>query len=276
VEENVAGLIESLITLVSRWGLSVIGALALLLVGRVACGALRRGTRRALERSSVDSSLVPFVSGAVYYLALTAVVLAVLSLFGIQTTSVIAVLGAASLAVGLALQGTLSNFAAGTMLLLFRPFRLGDWVEVAGVAGSVQEIGLFSTVLHTADNVRITLSNSSVYGDTIKNYSANETRRNDLVVGISYDDDIARALETIQSVLAADPRVLRDPEPVVAVAELADSSVNLVVRPWCAGTDYWGLRFDLTRRLKEALEEAGCSIPYPQRDVHLRSDSPSS
>jgi small conductance mechanosensitive channel len=216
------------------------------------------------------------VSGAVYYLALTAVVLAVLSLFGIQTTSVIAVLGAASLAVGLALQGTLSNFAAGTMLLLFRPFRLGDWVEVAGVAGSVQEIGLFSTVLHTADNVRITLSNSSVYGDTIKNYSANETRRNDLVVGISYDDDIARALETIQSVLAADPRVLRDPEPVVAVAELADSSVNLVVRPWCAGTDYWGLRFDLTRRLKEALEEAGCSIPYPQRDVHLRSDSPSS
>jgi small conductance mechanosensitive channel len=162
------------------------------------------------------------------------------------------------------------------MLLLFRPFRLGDWVEVAGVAGSVQEIGLFSTVLHTADNVRITLSNSSVYGDTIKNYSANETRRNDLVVGISYDDDIARALETIQSVLAADPRVLRDPEPVVAVAELADSSVNLVVRPWCAGTDYWGLRFDLTRRLKEALEEAGCSIPYPQRDVHLRSDSPSS
>jgi small conductance mechanosensitive channel len=276
VEENVAGLIESLITLVSRWGLSVIGALALLLVGRVACGALRRGTRRALERSSVDSSLVPFVSGAVYYLALTAVVLAVLSLFGIQTTSVIAVLGAASLAVGLALQGTLSNFAAGTMLLLFRPFRLGNWVEVAGVAGSVQEIGLFSTVLHTADNVRITLPNSSVYGDTIKNYSANETRRNDLVVGISYDDDIARALETIQSVLAADPRVLRDPEPVVAVAELADSSVNLVVRPWCAGTDYWGLRFDLTRRLKEALEEAGCSIPYPQRDVHLRSDSPSS
>jgi small conductance mechanosensitive channel len=274
VEENVAGLIESLITLVSQWGLSVIGALALLLVGRVACGALRRGTRRALERSSVDSSLVPFVSGAVYYLALTAVVLAVLSLFGIQTTSVIAVLGAASLAVGLALQGTLSNFAAGTMLLLFRPFRLGNWVEVAGVAGSVQEIGLFSTVLHTADNVRITLSNSSVYGDTIKNYSANETRRNDLVVGISYDDDIARAVETIQSVLAADSRVLRDPEPVVAVAELADSSVNLVVRPWCAGADYWGLRFDLTRRLKEALEEAGCSIPYPQRDVHLRSDNP--
>lgn len=274
MEENVASLIESLVTLVSHWGLSVIGALALLLVGRVVCGALRRGTRRALERSSVDSSLVPFLSSAVYYLALTAVVLAVLSLFGIQTTSVIAVLGAASLAVGLALQGTLSNFAAGTMLLLFRPFRLGDWVEVAGVAGSVQEIGLFSTVLHTADNVRITLPNSSVYGDTIKNYSANETRRNDLVVGISYDDDIARAVETIQSVLAADSRVLRDPEPVVAVAELADSSVNLVVRPWCAGADYWGLRFDLTRRLKEALEEAGCSIPYPQRDVHLRSDNP--
>ena len=273
MEEGARDLVETMLELVSSWGLSVVGALALLLVGRIVCSALRRGTRRALERTSVDASLVPFVSGAVYYMALTAVLLAVLSLFGIQTTSVIAVLGAASLAVGLALQGTLSNFAAGTMLLLFRPFRIGDWVEVAGVAGSVQEIGLFSSVLHTGDNVRITLPNSSVYGDIIKNYSANETRRNDLVVGISYDDDIAQAVETIRSVLAADSRVLRDPEPVVAVAELADSSVNLVVRPWCAGANYWALRFDLTHRLKEALEAAGCSIPYPQRDVHLRSDS---
>jgi len=216
-------------------------------------------------------------------------VIAVLNLFGIQTASAIAVLGAAGLAVGLALQGTLSNFASGVMLLIglalqgtlsnfasgvmlliFRPFKIGDYVEVAGTAGSVQEIGVFSTILNTPDNVRIIVPNSGIYGDTVKNYSANETRRNDLVMGISYDDDIAVAIETIERVLASDDRILEDPAPLVAVAELADSSVNIVVRPWCARSDYWLLRCDLTRRLKEELEAAGCSIPYPQRDVHLQ------
>jgi small conductance mechanosensitive channel len=268
--------IAPLVELVSTWGLRVLGALALLLVGRMVCGALRRGTRRGLERSSVDPTLVPFLSSGVYYLAFTVVVLAVLNLFGIQTASVIAVLGAAGLAVGLAMQGTLSSFAAGVMLLLFRPFKVGDYVEAGGTAGSVQEIALFTTVLHTPDNVRITVPNSAIYGSTIKNYSANDTRRNDLVVGISYDDDIARALETVRKVLSSDSRVLQDPEPVVAVAELADSSVNLVVRPWCRSSDYWPLRFDLTRRLKEALEAAGCSIPYPQRDVHVHGGGSSS
>jgi small conductance mechanosensitive channel len=260
---------QPLVELISQWGLKVLGALALLLVGRVACGWLRRTTRRGLERTSVDDELVPFISSIVYYLALTALLLAVLSLFGIQTTSLIAVLGAASLAVGLALQGTLSNFAAGTMLLLFRPFRIGDWVEVAGSAGSVREIGLFSTVLNTGDNVRITLPNASVYGNVIKNYSANETRRIDLLVGVSYGDDLAQATEAVRKVLADEPRVLEDPAPTVAVAELGDSSVNLVVRPWCATGDYWPLRFEITRRVKESLEAAGCSIPFPQRDVHV-------
>jgi small conductance mechanosensitive channel len=159
------------------------------------------------------------------------------------------------------------------MLLIFRPFKIGDFVEVAGTAGSVQEIGVFSTVLHTPDNVKITVPNSGIYGGTVKNYSANPTRRNDLIMGISYDDDISVAVETINRVLASDDRILEDPEPVVAVvavAELGDSSVNLVVRPWCAGSDYWPLRFDLTRRLKAVLEAAGCSIPYPQRDVHMQ------
>jgi small conductance mechanosensitive channel len=260
---------QPLVELISQWGLKVLGALALLLVGRVACGWLRRTTRRGLERTSVDDALVPFISSIVYYLALTALLLAVLSLFGIQTTSLIAVLGAASLAVGLALQGTLSNFAAGTMLLLFRPFRIGDWVEVAGSAGSVREIGLFSTVLNTGDNVRITLPNASVYGNVIKNYSANETRRIHLLVGVSYGDDLAQATEAVRKVLADEPRVLEDPAPTVAVAELGDSSVNLVVRPWCATGDYWPLRFEITRRVKESLEAAGCSIPFPQRDVHV-------
>jgi small conductance mechanosensitive channel len=159
------------------------------------------------------------------------------------------------------------------MLMVFRPFRVGDYVAVAGTAGSVKEIGIFSTVLHTPDNVKITIPNSKIYGDTVMNYSANDTRRNDLVIGISYDDDIGTAVATIERVLGNDSRVLPDPAPVVAVSELGDSSVNLVVRPWCAGSDYWPLRFDLTRALKQELEAAGCSIPYPQRDVHLSGGS---
>jgi small conductance mechanosensitive channel len=276
MDANAEELVQTVVTLVSTWGLQVIGALAVLIVGRIIAGSLRRVTRRAVERAELDAVLVPFISNGVYYLTLVVVVIAVLSLFGIETTSLIAVLGAAGLAVGLALQGTLSNFAAGVMLLIFRPFKVGDYVEVAGTGGSVQEVGIFSTVLHTPDNVKVTIPNSAVYGETIKNYSANDTRRNDLLIGISYGDDIARAIETIRGVLAGDSRVLDDPEPTVAVGELADSSVNLVVRPWCAGGDYWPLRFDLTRKLKEELEAAGCSIPYPQRDVHLNPGAPTS
>jgi small conductance mechanosensitive channel len=261
--------IQTVVELLSTWGLQVVGAIALLIVGRWVAGLLRRASRRGLERSRVDTALVQFFSSLVYYLTLTVLVIAVLSVFGIETTSLIAVLGAAGLAVGLAMQGTLSNFASGVMLLLFRPFRIGDYVEAGGSAGSVADIGIFSTTLNTPDNVRIVVPNSSIYGQTLKNYSANDTRRNDLVVGISYGDDIGRAVEVVQKVLAEDPRVLKEPEPLVAVAELADSSVNLVVRPWCAKGDYWPLRFDLTRRCKEALEAAGCSIPFPQRDVHI-------
>jgi small conductance mechanosensitive channel len=262
-------LLTSAVELTSAWGLKVLGALAVLIVGRILCGMIRRGTHRALTRASLDASLVPFLSNLVYYASLAVVVIAVLNLFGIQTASVIAVLGAASLAVGLAMQGTLSNFSAGVMLMVFRPFRVGDFVEVAGKAGSVEEIGIFSTVLHSTDNVKIIIPNSGIYGDIVKNYSANDTRRNDLSIGISDDDDIARAIETIHSVLSSEKRVLAEPEAVVAVAGLGDSSVDLVVRPWCAADDYWPLRFDLHRRLKEELEAAGCSIPYPQRDVHV-------
>jgi small conductance mechanosensitive channel len=159
------------------------------------------------------------------------------------------------------------------MLLVFRPFGVGDYVEAAGTAGTVKEIGVFATTLTTPDNVRIVVSNSAVYGSTIKNYSANDTRRNDIVMGISYNDDIGKAIETIKRVLASDERVLAEPECVIAVGELADSSVNLIVRPWCTKDDYWGLRRDLLRRLKEELEAAGCSIPYPQTDVHIHQAS---
>ena len=262
-------IVQTVMNVVSTWGLRVLGALALLIVGWIAAKAVRGTVRRALERSRMDPTLVPFLSKLVYYLFLTFVVVAVLSLFGIETTSFIAVLGAAGFAVGLALQGTLSNFAAGVMLLFFRPFQIGDYIEAGGTAGSCVEIGIFSTTLNTPDNVRIVVPNSAVYGQMIKNYSANDTRRNDMVIGISYTDDIRKAVATIQAVLDSDERVLKDPSPVIAVSELADSSVNLVVRPWCTKEDYWSLRFDLTEKFKVKLEEAGCSIPFPQQDVHM-------
>jgi len=196
-------------------------------------------------------------------------VIAVLNRIGIATTSVVAIFGAAGLAVGLAMQNTLANFASGVMLLLFRPFKLGDYVDAGGIAGTVMEIGIFSTTLKSPDNIKITVPNSQVYGSTIANYNGYDTRRIDMVMGISYDDDIQTAIDTISSIVAADDRVLSEPEPQIAVSNLGDSSVDIVVRPWCNAADYWAVRFDLTRRLKEGLEGAGCSIPYPQRDIHM-------
>ena len=269
MDEATRNLIDSVVSMVSAWGLKVVGALVVLIVGRWAAGWVRKVVRQSLERSNLDATLIPFIAGIVYYLLLTVVVIAVLGLFGIQTTSLIAVLGAAGLAVGLALQGTLSNFAAGVMLLILRPFRVGDYVEAGGTAGSVVEVGIFTTTLNTPDNVMILVPNAAIYGDVVKNYSANDTRRNDLSVGIGYGDDIGTAIEVIRKVLAADDRVLPDPAPVIAVGGLGDSSVDFVVRPWCRKEDYWPLRFDLTRKLKEELEAGGCSIPFPQRDVHL-------
>ena len=266
-------LLGRIITLITDWGLKVLGALVVLIVGRMIAKAIRRGVRKGLERGKMDPTLVPFVSSLSYYLVMAFVLIAVLGMVGIETASMIAVLGAAGLAVGLALQGTLANFASGVMLLIFRPFHKGDFIEAAGVAGAVDTVGIFTTTLNTPDNVRIVLPNGTVWGQTIKNYATNATRRVDLVMGISYDDDIGAAMETINKVLDNEPRVLKDPAPVVAVTELADSSVNLVVRPWCTKEDYWGVYFDLTRALKEALEGAGCSIPYPQTDVHLHKVS---
>jgi len=268
VANGVQSAVDMAIEMVSTWGISVVGAIVLLIVGRIAAGWIRRSVTKALTRANVDSSLVPFFSSMIYYVVIGVVLIAVLNLFGIETTSLIAVLGAAGLAVGLALQGTLSNFAAGVMLLIFRPIRVGDYVEVAGQGGTVAEISIFSTLLNTPDNVRITIPNAQVYGDTVKNYSFNDTRRVDLVMGIAYGDDIGKAIEIIERVVTSDERTLRDPEPTIAVNELADSSVNLV-RPWCNKADYWPLRFDLTRALKEELEAGGCHIPFPQRDVHV-------
>jgi small conductance mechanosensitive channel len=247
----------------------VVAAIVILLVGRMAAGWARKLTRKGLERGDVDATLVPFLAKLVYYAVLAVVVIAALNRLGVATTSVVAIFGAAGLAVGLALQGTLSNFASGIMLLVFRPFNLGDFIEGGGTTGVVMEIGIFATTLRTPDNIKITVPNSQIYGATISNYNGYETRRVDMVMGISYDDNIQTAIDTIHSIVTADERVLAEPEPQIAVSNLGDSSVDIVVRPWCNAPDYWGLRFDLNRKLKEGLEGAGCSIPYPQQDVHM-------
>jgi len=268
-EFDAATVVSQSIDVLAGWGLKVLGAIAVLLIGRMIASWGRRITRRSLERAGIDETIIPFVSRLVYFLIMAFVLLAVLGLFGIPTTSVIAVLGAASLAVGLALQGTLSNFAAGVMLLVFRPFEVDDYIEVAGQAGTVKAIGVFATTLNTVDNVQITIPNGKVYGEAIKNYSANDIRRVDLVASVAYDDDLQVARDTLMAILAADERVLDDPAPTVAVSELGASSVDFVVRPWCRTEDYWDVRFDMTRRIKESLEESGCSIPFPQQDMHV-------
>lgn len=256
-------------TLFVAWGLKVLGGLAVFIVGLMIAKSARREVAKLFDQVELDVTLEKFLTSLSYYVVLTIAAVAAMGMMGIQIASFITVLGAAGLAVGLALQGTLSNVSAGVMLLLFRPFKVGDYIDAGGVAGSVESIGLFSTTLNTSDNVHIIVPNSGIYGGTIKNFSHNELRRNDMVVGISYDDDISVAMDTIKSVMDADERVLKDPEYLVAVSEMADSSVNIVVRAWCAASDYWALRFDLIRRFKERLEAAGCSIPYPQQDIHI-------
>ncbi len=261
--------VQQLSSLITYWGLRVLGAIVVLFTGRAIARRARNGIRHVFERREADPTLVPFVSGLLYWMAIGLVLIAVLGLFGIPTASFVAVLGAAGLAVGLALQGTLSNFAAGVMLLLFRPFRVGDFVGAGGVEGKVKEIGIFSTILDTPDNIRVVVPNAEVFGNVIRNYTGNEVRRIDLVVGVGYDDDLAAAREALAGAVGDTDGILADPEPVIEVHSLGDSSVNFVVRPWCATPDYWKIRWDLTRRVKERVEAAGCSIPFPQRDVHL-------
>ncbi len=266
---NIQYLLGLLFTTVASWTPKILGALAVLVLGWIFASWAKRLTFKALGRSHVDPMLVPFVAGVVHVGLIALVALATVSALGVNTTSFVAVLGAAGLAIALAFQGTFSNFAAGVMLLTFRPFKVGDYVEVAGHGGSVKEVGIFTCMLATPDNVQIRVPNSRIFGETIKNFSANDTRRIDLVIGVGYDDDLGVAVRTCMDVIAADGRVLEEPRPVVAVSELGDSSVNLVVRPWVNASDYWPTRWDLTRALKENLEAAGCSIPFPQRDVHL-------
>ncbi|MFT6491969.1 MAG: small conductance mechanosensitive channel [Porticoccus sp.] len=251
------------------YGLKVVMAAVIFFVGKFVAGWLRGLVAGLMKKKDMDVAIQQFVSTLVYYAFLTFVCIAALGQLGIQTASLVAVVGAAGLAVGLALQGSLANFAAGVLILIFRPFRVGDYVEVAGVGGTVSKILVFTTELNTPDNKRIVIPNGQVMSGTITNYSTHDTRRVDLVIGISYGDDIDKAKAVLREVVEADKRVLADPAPNIAVTQLADSSVNLIVRPWVATGDYWGVYWDLTEAIKKRFDKEEISIPFPQRDVHL-------
>ena len=251
------------------FGIRILTAIAIFYIGRLIVGLFTRGLRKLLQKQEVDKTLETFVCNLARMGLLAFVVVAAINALGIQTASFIAVLGAAGLAVGLALQGSLSNFASGVLIVMFRPYKVGDWIEAAGVSGSVLEVQILTTELKTGDNKRVIVPNSQIMGSIITNYSAHETRRVDLVVGVSYSDDLDKVRETLKSIVAADDRILDDPAVTIAVSELADSSVNFVVRPWVKTADYWGVLFDLTETIKKRFDAEGISIPFPQRDVHI-------
>ena len=255
--------------LVMGWGLKLLAAFLIYVIGRWVAKALTRWVGRAIIQANVDATLSRFLSSIVYMVLIVFVVLTALSALGVNTTNFLAILGAAGLAVGLALKDSLSNFAAGVMLVFFRPFKMGDYIEAAGISGTVVSIKIFDTILRTSDNRVITVPNALIYADTITNFSAEDKRRIDLVIGIGYDDDIARAKALIQGVLGQDDRILDEPPPVMLVVELGESSVDIAVRSWVNSGDYSQVRSDLLEHIKRALEAAGLSIPYPQRDLHI-------
>jgi len=252
-----------------EYGTRIVGAIAIIFIGRIVVSILTGVVRRLMNRADVDETLTKFVASLTRIALLVFVFIAALGTLGVQTASFVAIIGAAGLAIGFALQGSLSNFAAGVMLIVFRPFKAGDYVEAGGTSGTVEEIKIFNTVLKSPDNKMVIVPNSGITGSNITNYSARETRRVDMVFGIGYGDDIKLAKETLEEILASDGRVLKDPAPVVAVHELADSSVNFVVRPWVKTADYWTVYFDTTEAVKLTFDQKGISIPFPQQDVHM-------
>ena len=251
------------------WAIKIILVLAVVYFGRIVVRWFCKLLERQMKNQGLDELLSRLAGNTAYVVLMLVIILAALDQLGIDTTSALAMFGAAGLAIGLAVKDSLSNFASGVMIVVFQPFKLGDYIEAANTAGTVREVGMFSTTLVTPDNKRVVVPNRLVYNDTIVNYSAEATRRIDMVFGIGYDDDIEQARSIIESILAEDDRILKDPATVVAVNELADSSVNFVVRPWVKSEDYWGVRFALMEQIKAAFDREGVSIPYPQQDVHM-------
>jgi small conductance mechanosensitive channel len=247
----------------------ILSAILIFWIGKKIAKIIANISAKALEKADVDLILVNFTKSFVYFALLATVIIASLGQLGFKTTSLLGIFAAAGLAIGLALKDSLSNFAAGVMLVIFRPFKIGDFVEVAGLSGKIEEIKIFSTVLVTGDNKQITIPNGQITSESIVNYSAKKTRRIDLTIGVSYDDDLKQVKKILTEVVSAHPLVLTDPAPKVALAALADSSVNFTVRPWSNSEDYWTIYSDLLEQMKAALEEGGCSLPYPQTDVYL-------
>jgi small conductance mechanosensitive channel len=261
--------IEMLQTTGVEFGINLVTAIAIFYFGRMIVGLLMRGLKKMMRAQDVDVTLQTFVANLVRMVLLTFVIIAAISSLGIQTTSFIAILGAAGLAVGLALQGSLANFASGVLIVLFRPYKVGDFVEAAGISGVVEEVQILTTVLKTGDNKMVIVPNGQVMDSVITNYSANDRRRVDMVIGVSYDDDLDKVRSTLEQLVAADDRILDDPACTIAVSALADSSVNFVVRPWVKTADYWGVMFDLTEAIKKRFDKDGISFPFPQQDIHL-------
>lgn len=270
MESETPQLLRELLQAATPFLIDLVAAVVLLSVGWVFAGWVQRAVRSSLERvERLDPTFRAPIASTARYAVLVFVVIAVLAKFGVQTTSLLAVLGAAGLAIGLALQGTLSNIAAGMMLLFLRPFRTDEYIDADGIAGTIKEVGLFTTELITYDGVYLSVPNAQLWNRPIKNFSRLPTRRLDLAVGIGYGDDIDAAMAALAEELAKDERVLSDPAPQVMVKELADSSVNVNLRCWTKASDYWNLLFDLTRRSKQRLDAEGITIPFPQRDVHV-------
>lgn len=261
--------IEMAQDVIAQYGINIIAAIAIYIIGKWVAGRIKALVIRLMAKSAVDPILIKFVSNIAYGGLLVFVVLAALSRLGIETTSFIAVLGAAGLAIGLALQGSLANFAAGVLMIIFRPFKVGDFIEAAGVAGIVEEVSIFTTHIRSGDNKAIIIPNGGVLSGNIVNYSTKNTRRVDLVFGIGYDSDLQRAKNILNEILASNEKILSDPAPTVGVLELADSSVNFAVRPWVNTEDYWPVYFDLNETIKMRFDSEGISIPYPQQDIHL-------
>lgn len=247
-------------------------ALVIFIIGKIVSRLVSKGVAKLLNHKKVDPTVISFIASIVYGLGMTFTIIAAISHLGFNTTSLVAVIGAAGLAIGLALQGSLSNFASGVLLISFRPFKAGDFVEVSGVAGIVEEVLIFSTTLRTGDNKTVIIPNNAITGGTITNYSTKPTRRIDLVIGVSYDANLADTKKILADVISKEERILAEPAVTIGVSELADSSVNLVVRPWVKSADYWPVHFDLLENIKVALDDAGIEIPYPQLSLHVNQE----
>ena len=262
-------MLELLQTRGVEFGINFATALAIFYIGKFFVGLLVRTTGNVMQSQGVDKTLETFICNLIRTALMVVIVIAAIGAIGIQTTSFIAIFGAAGLAIGLALQGSLSNFASGVLIVLFKPYRVGDYIEAAGIAGSVEQVQILTTVLKTGDNKQIIVPNSQIMNSIITNYSANDTRRIDLVIGVSYSDDLDKVRATLEALIADESRILQDPATLIAVSELADSSVNFIVRPWVRSGDHWSVKLDLTEAIKKRFDKEGISFPFPQQDVHL-------